>query len=138
MEIEFYDKNTIDNNKLLYAIVVSRYKDKWLFVKHKERDTWEIPAGHREINENIFYTAERELYEETGAESFKLEYISDYSLKIKEEKSYAALFYAEIYSLGKLPDFEIGEVKEFDDIPKNLTYANIQPYLFNKVKDEIK
>lgn len=138
MEIEFYNKNTIDNNKLLYAIVVSRYKDKWIFVKHKERDTWEIPAGHREPNEDINYTAERELFEETGAEKFKITYVNDYSLKINGEKSYAALFYAEIYSLGKLPDFEIGEVKEFDNLPNNLTYSNIQPYLFNKVKNEIK
>lgn len=137
MEIEFYNKNIIDNNKLLYAIVVSRYKDKWIFVKHKERDTWEIPAGHREKNEDINHTAKRELFEETGAEKFKIEYINDYSLKINGEKSYAALFYAEISSLGELPNFEIGEVKEFDDIPQNLTYPNIQPYLFKKVKEEI-
>ena len=138
MEIEFYDKNTIDNKKLLYAIVVSRYRGKWIFVKHKERDSWEIPAGHREVNENIIHTAERELFEETGAKNYKLEYISDYSLKINGEKSYAALFYAEIYSLGKLPDFEIGEVKEFENIPDNLTYANTPHSLITKVKDEIK
>lgn len=138
MEIEFYDRNIIDNEKLLYAIVVSRYKDKWIFVKHKERDTWEIPAGHREPNEDINYTAERELFEETGAKEFKITYVNDYSLNINGEKSYAALFYAEIYSLGELPNFEIGEAKEFDDIPNNLTYSNIQPYLFNKVKDEIR
>lgn len=48
MKIKFYEKNIIENEKLLYAIVVSRYKNKWIFVKHKERDTWEIPAGHRE------------------------------------------------------------------------------------------
>ncbi len=58
MEIEFYEKNIIDNNKLLYAIIVARYKGKWIFVKHKERDTWEIPAGHREVDEDINYTAE--------------------------------------------------------------------------------
>ena len=137
MEIEFYNKNIIENNKLLYAIVVSRYKGKWIFVRHKERDTWEIPAGHREKNEDINDTAKRELFEETGAEKFKIEYIKDYSLKINGEKSYAALFYAEISALGTLPDFEIGEVKEFDDIPQNLTYPNIQPSLFKKVKEEI-
>lgn len=138
MEIEFYERNTVDNEKLLYAIVVSRYKDKWIFVKHKERDTWEIPAGHRESNEDIRYTAERELFEETGAEKFKITYINDYSLNINNEKSYAALFYAEIFSLGKLPNFEIGEVKEFDNIPDNLTYPNIQTHLFKKVLEEIK
>jgi 8-oxo-dGTP diphosphatase len=138
MEIEFYERNTVDNEKLLYAIVVSRYKDKWIFVKHKERDTWEIPAGHRDSNEDISYTAERELFEETGAEKFKITYINDYSLNINNEKSYAALFYAEIFSLGKLPNFEIGEVKEFDNIPDNLTYPNIQKHLFKKVLEEIK
>lgn len=57
MKIKFYEKNIIENEKLLYAIVVSRYKNKWIFVKHKERDTWEIPAGHREIDEDINLTA---------------------------------------------------------------------------------
>lgn len=138
MEIEFYEKNIIKNEKLLYAIIVARYKNKWIFVKHKERDTWEIPAGHREINEDINFTAKRELFEETGAKDFEILYINDYSLEIEENKSYAALFFAEIYSLGDLPDFEIGEIKEFDDIPKNLTYPSIQPKLFEKVKDELK
>lgn len=138
MRIEFYEKNEIENEKLLYAIVVSRYKDKWIFVKHKERDTWEIPAGHREVNEDINFTAKRELYEETGAKEFKISYINDYSLEIEGKKSYAALFFAEIYTLDDLPDFEIQEIKEFNDIPKSLTYPDIQPKLFEKIKEVLK
>ncbi|MBS5950878.1 MAG: NUDIX domain-containing protein [Clostridium sp.] len=137
MEIEFYESGSIDNKKLLYAIVVSRYNGKWVFVKHKERSTWEIPAGHREENEDINYTAERELFEETGAKEYEITYICDYSLKIKENKSYASLFFAKIEKLGELPDYEIGEVGFFDEIPENLTYPNIQPKLHNKVKEEI-
>lgn len=75
MEIEFYESGSIDNAKLLYAIVVSRYNGKWVFVKHKERSTWEIPAGHREENEDINYTAKRELFEETGAKEYEITYI---------------------------------------------------------------
>ncbi|MBS4957922.1 MAG: NUDIX domain-containing protein [Clostridium sp.] len=138
MKIEFYEKNIVENEKLLYAIIVSRYKNKWIFVKHKERDTWEIPAGHREINEDINFTAKRELFEETGAKEFEILYMNDYSLEINGKKSYAALFFAEIYSLGDLPDFEIGEIKEFDNIPKNLTYPDIQPKLFEKIKEVLK
>ncbi|WP_291649840.1 NUDIX domain-containing protein [Clostridium sp.] len=138
MKIKFYEKNIIENEKLLYAIVVSRYKGKWIFVKHKERNTWEIPAGHREINEDINFTAKRELFEETGAKEFEILYMNDYSLEIDGNKSYAALFFAEIYSLGDLPDFEIEKIKEFDDIPTNLTYPTIQPKLFEKIKNEIK
>lgn len=138
MKIEFYEKNIVENEKLLYAIIVSRYKNKWIFVKHKERDTWEIPAGHREINEDINFTAKRELFEETGAKEFEILYMNDYSLEINGKKSYAALFFAEIYSLGDLPNFEIGEIKEFDNIPKNLTYPDIQPKLFEKIKEVLK
>lgn len=137
MEIEFYESGSIDNEKLLYAIVVSRYNGKWVFVKHKERNTWEIPAGHREENEDINYTAERELFEETGGKEYKITYICDYSLKIKENKSYASLFFAEIEKLGELSDYEIGEIGFFDEIPENLTYPNIQPKLHNKVEEEI-
>lgn len=64
-------------------------------------------------------------------------HIYDYSLKIKENKSYASLFFAKIEKLGELPDYEIGEVGFFDEIPENLTYPNIQPKLHNKVKEEI-
>ncbi|MDU7147639.1 MAG: NUDIX domain-containing protein [Clostridium sp.] len=95
-----------------------------------------MPAGHREIDEDINLTAKRELFEETGAKEFEILYMYDYSLEIDGKKSYAALFFAEIYSLGDLPDFEIGEVKEFKDMPKNLTYPSIQPKLFEKIKEE--
>ena len=94
MKIKFYEKNIIENEKLLYAIVVSRYKNKWIFVKHKERDTWEIPAGHREIDEDINLTAKRELFEETGAKEFEILYMYDYSLEIDGKESYATLFFA--------------------------------------------
>ena len=44
-----------------------RSNGKWVFCKHKERDTYEVPGGHREAGENILETAKRELQEETGA-----------------------------------------------------------------------
>lgn len=65
-KINFYELNTVENIQLKFAIIVSRYKEKWVFVKHKERLTWEIPGGHREENENINLTASRELIEENS------------------------------------------------------------------------
>jgi len=38
-----------------------------VFCKHKDRDTFEFPGGHREKDEKIEETAKRELWEETGA-----------------------------------------------------------------------
>ena len=63
-EVKFY--NTVDNNMLKFAVIISKANGKWVFCKHKLRDTYEVPGGHREPGENIMDTAKRELYEETG------------------------------------------------------------------------
>lgn len=139
MKVNFYKFNEIDESRLKFAVIMARYKNQWIFVKHKERDTWEIPGGHREADESIKETAERELREETGAVKFKLNAVSIYSV-VREsndiqdyDESYGALFFTDIEELGKLPNLEIGEVSLFSNKPKNLTYPLIQPYLFDKV-----
>ncbi|MEG2356376.1 MAG: NUDIX domain-containing protein, partial [Clostridia bacterium] len=69
--VQFY--NTVADEKLKFAVIVSRMNGQWLFCKHKERNTYECPGGHRELGEPILHTAKRELYEETGAKVFTLE-----------------------------------------------------------------
>ena len=139
MKVNFYKFNEIEDDKLKFAVIMARYMNQWIFVKHKERDTWEIPGGHREEKESIKETANRELREETGAIKFKLNAISVYSV-VKEkndthdyDESYGALFFADIEEVGQLPNLEIGEICLFSKQPKNLTYPLIQPHLFNKV-----
>ena len=70
MEIKFYED--VDDNLLKFAVIISKSYGKWVFCKHKERDTYEVPGGHREENETILETAERELNEETGATDFSI------------------------------------------------------------------
>ena len=65
MEVKFYD--TVEDKLLKFAVIVAKSNGKWVLCKHKERDTYECPGGHREAGENIDDTAKRELYEETGA-----------------------------------------------------------------------
>ena len=64
-EVRFYD--TVNDELLKFAVIISQSNGKWVFCKHKERDTYEVPGGHREAGENILETAKRELQEETGA-----------------------------------------------------------------------
>ena len=59
MKVQFYDK--VDDKLLKFAVIISKSNGKWVFCKHKERDTFEVPGGHREFGENIIETAKREL-----------------------------------------------------------------------------
>lgn len=131
-KIKFLETGSIKNDNILFAIIAARYKEKWIFVRHKERKTWEIPGGHREVSEDINRTAARELYEETGAKVFKLYPISLYSVEREGEESYGQLFCAEVEVLEKLPDSEIAEIQLFDSMPGELTYPAIQPVLHDK------
>ena len=57
MKVKFFDLNA--DKPLKYAVICARYNGKWVFCKHKERDTYEIPGGHREDGEDIEATAKR-------------------------------------------------------------------------------
>lgn len=110
-----------------FAIILARQNGQWLFVRHKERLTWELPAGHVEPGETVFNAAIRELKEETGAMEFDIFPLVTYRGLHNGIEVYGKLFSAEIIKLGPLPDYEISEVRLFDDIPVNLTYPQIQP-----------
>lgn len=141
IKVNFYNLNSIEDNKLAFTVIMSKHKDKWIYVKHKERITWEISGGHREENESIWQTASRELFEETGETKFKLTPVCIYAVERNEEVKYTEcfgqLYYAEIEEVDKLPEFEIEKIKLFDDIPKELTYPLIQPVLHSKVVEFI-
>lgn len=68
VEVNFYEQ--VSDELLKFAVIISKTDGKWVFCKHKERDTYEVPGGHREIGENVLETAKRELKEETGAIDF--------------------------------------------------------------------
>jgi 8-oxo-dGTP pyrophosphatase MutT (NUDIX family) len=138
MKVDFLEIGKVEDKELEFAVICASFQGKWIYVKHKQRDTWEIPGGRREIGEDITVTANRELYEETGAIEFTVEPVCDYFVIKNEEKSYGRLFYAIVTKLGELPNSEIGEVKLFDDLPKEMTYPEIQPILFERILKEAK
>ncbi len=137
LKIKFY--NEINNKDLKFAVIMTRYNGRWIFCKHKERETYEIPGGHREIDETILDTAKRELQEETGAIEFDIEPISVYSVTGKNRvnsngsETFGMLFYAEVHSFKGTLEDEIEKIEFFNSIPINLTYPEIQPYLYDKV-----
>jgi len=134
---------SVDDRLLKFAVIVSEYDGKWVFCKHKERNTYECPGGHRENGESIENAAKRELWEETGAKSFVLTPICAYSVKgndgviANEKETFGMLYYATITSFGTLPPLEIEYIELFEELPKNWTYPEIQPKLLQKVVEII-
>ena len=123
LEVKFYD--TVDDSLLKFAVIISQSNGKWVFCKHKERDTYE---------------AKRELQEETGAVKYEIKPICVYSVIGKTrvndtgEETFGMLYFAEITEFAKELHSEMEKVILMDEFPENWTYPLIQPKLIEKYK----
>jgi len=132
-EVKFYDPLFEPGKELTYSVISARFEDKWIFVRHQNRNSWEIAGGHIEKGETSFEAAGRELMEETGALKFNLNCIATYSVKKDGETGWGRLYLADVFDLGPIPDIsEIAEMILLDQIPENPTHPDIQPHLFKK------
>ncbi|RHR35828.1 NUDIX domain-containing protein [Eubacterium sp. AF19-12LB] len=137
-EVNFYDE--VDDSLLEFTVIISKSNGKWVFCKHKERDTFEVPGGHRETGEKIEDTAVRELKEETGAVDFNIKPVCVYSVKGKTrvnenaaKESFGMLYAAEIFSFEEIHS-EIEKIVLSDDLIRQWTYPLIQPKLISEAK----
>ncbi|MCL2361985.1 MAG: NUDIX domain-containing protein [Defluviitaleaceae bacterium] len=117
-----------------YSVIFARYGANWLFCRHKDRDTYEVPGGRIEPGESPYECARRELQEETGAVKFTIHPAFDYAVYRDDGSSNGQVFYADVETLGELPpDSEMVEVQEFHTIPDKMTYPAIQPVLYKEL-----
>lgn len=138
IEVKFYDN--VDDNRLKFAVIIAKTSGKWVFCKHRERDTFEVPDGHREDGEEILETAKRKLKEETGAVVFNIKPICVYSVKGKtrvnenlSDETFGMLYVADIVSFEELHS-EIEKILITDELVDNWTYPLIQPKLLEEAK----
>lgn len=135
-KVQFYDR--VDDQKLKFAVIVTKANGHWVFCKHKERSTLEVPGGHREPGEDILSTAKRELYEETGAVDFSIEPVCVYSVTASwafdGKETFGMLFFADVRAFEKELHSEIERISIQDGLPDAWTYPEIQPYLMQEVQ----
>ena len=128
MEVRFYE--TVEDSKLKFAVILARHDGKWVLCKHRERDTYEAPGGHREPGETIDEAARRELYEETGAVEYEIEPLCVYSVTDETgEETFGMLYAAEVTLFEGELHSEIERIELFEELPDNWTYPLIQPLL---------
>ena len=134
VEVRFYDE--ADDSLLKFAVIVAKSADQWVFCKHRNRTTYEIPGGHREPGELIDDTARRELHEETGASDYTLKRVCAYSVTAPDsfsgEETYGMLYYADIFSFEDELHSEIEKRIISDRLVNDWTYPLIQPKMIKE------
>lgn len=134
--VQFYDQ--ADDRKLRFAVIVTKTGGRWVFCKHRERDTLEVPGGHREAGEDILDTAKRELYEETGAVDFSIEPVCVYSVtapwNFDGQETFGMLYYSDIRRFEEELHSEIEKIVLTNELTDSWTYPLIQPKMIEEAK----
>lgn len=136
-QVRFYEQ--ADDPLLKFAVIVAKTRDgKWVFCKHRERTTYEIPGGHREPGEKILDTAKRELWEETGALKYNIRPVCVYSVTAQDNfngmETFGMLYCAQIDCFEPELHSEIESIFLTDALPRNWTYPQIQPRLLEEAQ----
>jgi 8-oxo-dGTP diphosphatase len=127
------ESGLLEDQKLTYVVMGARYQDKWIFVRHRDRQTWEMPAGHIEAGESADRAAVRELFEEAGVVKSSLEVICDYEVTVGTKVEYGRLYGVTVYEMEPQKEFEIEELLLSSGLPQSLTYPDVQTILFQRV-----
>ncbi|MEN8228819.1 MAG: NUDIX domain-containing protein [Bacteroidota bacterium] len=131
---ELYPPGSVEESKLIYVVMAARYSEEWIFVRHRDRNTWEMPAGHIEQGESADQATVRELFEEAGVIKSSLVHICDYAVLVRGTKEYGRLYGASVKEIDPHLEYEIEEILFATELPAALTYPEVQTILFKRAE----
>jgi 8-oxo-dGTP diphosphatase len=136
VEVSAYDR---EPDELMYVVIAVRHMEGWLFVRHRRRGGYEMPAGHPDRGETSVEAAVRELTEETGARDFTMEPVTYYYVNAGSGRQYGRLFLAEVETLGAITDTgEIEAVKVFRRLPRKLSLPEVMTFLYRTAREYLR
>ena len=132
VQIRLLAPESLGKDLLNYVVMGARYREQWLFVRHRERTSWEMVSGHIEAGESADQAAVRELAEEAGVVESSMEVLCDYEVEVDHHKEYGRFYLVAVTRLDPLLEHEIEELVLADSLPRKLTYPEVHTRLFQR------
>lgn len=132
MDYQTFAPETLDHHDI--TVIISTYHSQLLLSRHKKSVNWEFQGGPIQEGETLVTAAKRILMEESGAVTFNLQPLCDFSSDDDQHLS-GTCFLANIYDLGELGECDMRERRSFVSLPDHLTYPKLTNLLFH-MKEE--
>jgi 8-oxo-dGTP diphosphatase len=129
--IDLLAAGSVLESDLTYVVMAASFRREWIFVRHRNRKSWEMPAGHIEPGESADQAAVRELYEEAGVVSSAMTHLCDYSVTAGGKTEFGRLYRASVGEMEEVTEYEIAEILLSENLPPQLTYPEVQTVLFS-------
>lgn len=133
LEVRFYD--TVDDQLLKFAVIVSRYKGNGCSASIKTGYLWvpRRPSGNEQIIDAANGNCGKKLVQRyLICSQCVYSVYEDNEQAVKE--TFGMLYFARISSFGVLPPLRIERIELLEQLPERWTYPLIQPKLVRKVQ----
>jgi len=132
VNIRLQNPGSLPDEKLNYVVMAARYQDQWIFVRHRERTSWEMVSGHIESGESPDRAALRELNEEAGVMKSSMQVLCDYEVEVKGKSEYGRFYLVEVIEIHPVLEHETEEIVLSGSLPGSLTYPEVHTSLFQR------